>query len=526
MNSKPGMPNIQWEEDDDNFGKSETTTKDAAASGEGDFASLLGKSHNPKHVRFMVGERVRGTIASIPAGEGDVIVDLGGDKTFGILDKYELRDEAGQMTHKLGDVLDCFVLAKKGTEVQLSFKNTQSLKSLADLEEAYNRRSPVKGKVSKVVKGGYEVTVMGKPGFCPVSQIDSRFVEQPESMVGQDLEFLIEKLERGGRNLVLNRANLLKQREAERVEQLTKQLTPETVLDGTVRELRDFGAFVDIGGVDGLVHVSEISHARVQKPADVLTVGEKVRVKVLKVESDKGRAKISLSMKAATADPWDDIHAAIKGGSSYTGKVTKLMPFGAFVEVKPGIEGLLHVSELSWTKRVHHPQEVLQVGAMVTVTVKDIDTVQKRLSLTMKQVEDDPWYGVADKFPVGKTLTAEVERLKPFGAMITLAPGLTGMLPMAAIKKKFGEAYRQQVAPPKSLEVRVLAVDLDERKIRLSLAGIEEDEDGRGDYQDYLKAEAEAKAARESESRTASDTRTGSLGALLMAKLQEKKPRP
>jgi small subunit ribosomal protein S1 len=275
-----------------------------------------------------------------------------------------------------------------------------------------------------------------------------------------------------------------------------------------------------------MVHVSEITHARVAKPGDVLTVGDKVRVKVLKIEpSQAGKPKISLSIKAAMTDPWDEIDQHVEGGASYTGKVVNLMPFGAFVELKPGIEGLIHVSEMSWTKRIHHPSDVVKVGDIVSVLVKEIDRRSRRIALSMKQLEQDPWFGAAERFPVGKTLMAPVEKLKPFGALVTLGDGITGMLPITIIKKKFGEAFRTQVAPPKEVEVRIQNVDLRERKIQLSLAGIEGDEDGTQDYKEYLKAEAAARdqAAREVESAPSSAGKMGALGALLQAKLSEKK---
>lgn len=519
MTGKSGFPKIEWEDDDATFGK-----QSEAEEKHDEFGSMLAAAA-PQSVRFLVGEKIKGVIASIPSGEGDALVDVGTNKSAGVISRYELCDESGKLNFQAGDTIEAFVLAMKGGEVQLSFKNTQALKSLADLEAAAAQRLPVKGRVAKAIKGGFEVTILGKVAFCPVSQIDSRFVENPAEYVGKDLEFLIEKCERGGRNIVVSRAALLKVQAEQRTQELLTSLTPETVLDGVVKELREFGAFIDIGGVDGLVHVSEISHARLAKPSDALKVGDKVRVKVLKVEPGQvGRPKISLSIKAAEVDPWDEIDKHVEGGASYTGKVVNLMPFGAFVELKPGIEGLIHISEMSWTKRIQHPSDVLKLGDIVTVLVKDIDRSARRIALSMKQLEQDPWFGAAERFAVGKILTAPVEKLKPFGAIIDLGNGMSGMLPLSVIKKKFGEAYRAQVAPPKQLEVRVQQLDLRERKIQLSLVGIEGDEDGFQDYKEYLKSEEQARqrAARALESAD-SGPKLGALGALLQAKLNEKK---
>lgn len=524
MSGKTGFPKIQWEDDDASFG---LNNEGGEAAAEGDeFGSLLAAT--PKTaVRFLVGEKVKGVIATIPTDEGDALVDLGTNKSAGVLARYELCDEQGVLKHKVGETIEAFVLSMKGGEIQLSFKNTQALKSLSDLEAAYSRGLPVKGRVAKANKGGFEVMIFGKPAFCPVSQIDSKFVEDTAPYIGKDFEFLIEKFERGGRNLVVSRAALLKAQAEQRTKELLATLTPETVLDGVVKELRDFGAFVDLGGVDGMVHVSEITHARVAKPGDVLTVGDKVCVKVLKIEPVAGgRPKIALSIKAAMTDPWDEIDRHVEGGASYTGRVVNIMPFGAFVELKPGIEGLLHVSEMSWTKRIHHPSDVVKVGDVVTVLVKDIDRHSRRISLSMKQLEQDPWFGAAERFAVGKTLTAPVEKLRPFGAIIDLGDGITGMLPITVIKKKFGDAYRTQATPPKTLEVRVQHLDLNERKIQLTLAGMEDDEDGAQDYREYLKAEAAARAQAASASEaaaSAASSKMGALGALLQAKLDAKK---
>lgn len=524
MSGKTGFPKIQWEDDDASFG---LNNEGGEAAAEGDeFGSLLAAT--PKtSVRFLVGEKVKGVIATIPSDEGDALVDLGTNKSAGVIARYELCDEQGVLKHKVGETIEAFVLSMKGGEIQLSFKNTQALKSISDLEAAYSRGLPVKGRVAKANKGGFEVMIFGKPAFCPVSQIDSKFVEDTAPYVGKDFEFLIEKFERGGRNLVVSRAALLKAQAEQRTKELLATLTPETVLDGVVKELRDFGAFVDLGGVDGMVHVSEITHARVAKPGDVLTVGDKVRVKVLKIEPVAGgRPKIALSIKAAMTDPWDEIDRHVEGGASYTGRVVNIMPFGAFVELKPGIEGLLHVSEMSWTKRIHHPSDVVKVGDVVTVLVKDIDRHARRISLSMKQLEQDPWFGAAERFAVGKTLTAPVEKLRPFGAIIDLGDGITGMLPITVIKKKFGDAYRTQATPPKTLEVRVQHLDLNERKIQLTLAGMEDDEDGAQDYREYLKAEAAARAQAASASEaaaSAASSKMGALGALLQAKLDAKK---
>ncbi len=513
-------PDIRWEDEDEGF---DDKKAERAAEAE-EFAALL-ETGEPARQRIVVGEKVKGIVSQFPEAGLDVLIDLGG-KASGIVERQELLDEHGKPKVKVGDVIELFVLSRKGVEIILSHRMSQALRTVGDLEAAHQRKIPVRGKVTAVVKGGVEVTILGKTAFCPVSQLDARFVAEPGEYLGQELEFLIERIEEKGRNIVVTRAALIRAQAEKKVEEMMQGLAPDKVFDGVVKELRDFGAFVDIGGVEGMVHVSEISHARVAKPADALTRGDKVKVKVLKVDrDDKGRPKISLSIKAAAVDPWDRIADEIKLSETYTGKVVNLMNFGAFVEVKPGIEGLIHVSEMSWTKRVHHPSDVVKVGDLVTVTVKDIDPVTRRIALSMKQVEDDPWHDVEKKVPVGSVMKGKVERLKTFGAIIQFGEGgLTGLLPISALKRQFGEAYRQPATPGKDMDVQIVAVDRSERKILLSMPGLDEEASLEADYRAYVKAnEAERKEnaakADDASKSGAGNARVGSFGALLGAKL-------
>ena len=513
--TKAKGPEINWEDADSDFDTAASVQAKTQAADE--FAHLL-KEEAPRGQRLTVGEKVRGVISQIGQGN-DVMVELGTGKSTGVIEKIEIQDENGQLKFKVGDAVELYVVAKRGGEVQLSYSMSHSLKSADDLEKAQSQGISVRGRVMKVIKGGFEISVLGKTAFCPVSQIDTRFTEGGEEHVGKEYEFLVEKVEERGRNIVVSRVALLRKHAEQRTKELLSSITPESVLVGTVTELRDFGAFVDIGGVDGLVHISALSHARVAHPSEVVKVGDKVQVKVLKIDrDDKGRPKISLSMKAAEEDPWERIHELVSGGKVYQGRVVNLMPFGAFVQVHPGIEGLLHISELSWTKRVHHPSEVLKIGETVSVAIKDIDTVNKRISLTMKQPEDDPWYAATTKFPEGAVRNAKVDKLKPFGALVELAPGLTALLPLAVLKRKFGEAFRQAATPGKELEVRVVKLDADERKVLLTLADIEEEDADRKNYDEYLAAEQKAKQVEPVDQ----SARLGSFGALLSSKLKQK----
>lgn len=535
-NSKSAnFPAIQWEDDksgsgdEDLFGDKPTDEGDSS-----EFANLLAheKSSGKRPQSILVGQRIRGQVLLIKPDHNDVMVDLGGGKLTGVIEKAELLDpETGTVIVKVGDPIEAFVVSKQGDEVLLSYKMNAALKSLEDLEMAQAKKIPVKARVLKAVKGGFEVSVLGKVGFCPISKIDSRFVEGGQEYIGKEYEFLVEKVEGKGRNIVLNRSALLKQKAEEKTRQVVESLKsePEKIWTGTVKELRDFGAFIDLGGAEGLCHVSELAHGRVAKASDVVSVGAQVRVKVLKVEQDaQGRPKISLSMKATSQDPWERIDDFAVAGKTYRGAVVNLMPFGAFVELAPGVEGLIHVSEMSWTKRIHHPSDVLKVGDQVTVFVKDLDRAHKRIALSMKSIEDDPWHGV-DKL-VGSVVQGTVERLKPFGAIVTLKEGLSGLVPLSTLKKRFGEAYKQPATPGKTIEVQVLQVDHENRKVLLSLTGLEDEDDDRSHYAAYLAAEKAAAAAltQANEAGSAGSAQgasapSGSFGALLSAKLKQKK---
>ena len=529
------MPEIKWEDekttaaDDDLFGEASAEQESTS-----EFADLLAreKTSGKRPPAIFVGQKIAGKVLLIHPDHNDVMVDLGGGKLTGVIEKSELFDaETGSLIVQVGDAIEAFVVSKQGDEVLLSYKMNAALKSLEDLEMAQAKKIPVKAKVLKAVKGGFEVSVLGKVGFCPISKIDSRFVEGGQDYVGKDFEFLVEKVEGKGRNIVLNRSALLKLKAEEKARQVLESLKgdPEKIWTGTVKELRDFGAFIDIGGVDGLCHVSELAHGRVAKASDVVSVGTQVQVKVLKVEQDaQGRPKISLSMKATSQDPWERIDAFAVAGKTYSGTVVNLMPFGAFVELAPGIEGLVHVSEMSWTKRIHHPSDVLKIGEKVTVLVKEVDRAHKRIGLTMKAIDEDPWHGV-EKL-AGAVIQGTVERLRPFGAIVTLKEGLSGLVPLSTLKKRFGEAYKQPATPGKTLEVQVLEIDQENRKVLLSLTGLEGEDDDRSHYAAYLAAEKAATGGVSTQDGPSSQgagkgatSQAGTFGALLSAKLQQKK---
>jgi small subunit ribosomal protein S1 len=356
-----------------------------------DFAAMFAESERdkPRTRRPKVGDQVKGTIITI--SKDAVFVDLG-SKAEGQLDRDQVSDNEGTLRVKVGDTIEARVVADSGGVLSLRTKLGRGPEARAELAQAQELGIPVEGLVTEVIKGGVSVDVAGVRGFCPASQMDNRFVEDLAPFVGQKLTFRITRYE--PRNLVLSRRALLEEAQEKLAVETRKQLVPGVVLRGKVVGFKPFGAFVDIGGLEGMLHVSELGFSRVDKPEDVLTLGQEIDVAVLKIEpgdpTDPKRKgdRISLSLKALAADPWLDATARLSEGTRVTGTVTRLQPFGAFVEIAPGVEGLVHISELGAGRRINHPKEVVSVGQQIEASVLAIDADKRRLSLSMAASKD------------------------------------------------------------------------------------------------------------------------------------------
>ncbi len=353
------------------------------------FAAFEGAKPKGSHKRPKVGDSVTGRVVSI--GKDAVFIDLGG-KAEGQLDRNQVTDSEDKLKVAIGDTVEARVVSDAGGLLELRIKIARGPEAKAELVQAFELGLPVEGTVKEVIKGGLAVDVAGVRGFCPASQVDARFVEDLTPFVGQRLTFKITRYEaspRGG-NLVLNRRALVEEEQAKIAAVLRAKLVPGLVVAGKVVGFKPFGAFIDIGGMEGLLHVSELGHSRVARPEDVLTLGQDVEVVVLKIEppevrTDGKRAneRISLSLKSMLADPWTTTAATLREGSIVSGKVTRLVDFGAFVEVAPGVEGLIHVSAMNTGKHVGHPREVLTVGQQVDAQVLVADHERRRLSLSL-----------------------------------------------------------------------------------------------------------------------------------------------
>lgn len=432
---------------------------------EENFAEMFAAQSAPG-AHLSPGQRVQVTVVAVTS---DTVFVSTGSKVDGIVERSEM-EEGGAPTPEIGDTLDLYVVTVSPQEVRLS-KMMRGAGGLAALEEAKDAHLPVEGKVQAIVKGGFAVEVMKRRAFCPLGQMDIRPVEDPESFIGKTLPFLITKLEKGGRNIVLSRRVMLEAEQAENRDALLKTVAIGAVLEGKVVRLAPFGVFVELAtGVEGLVHLSELAWGRVAQADEVVSVGDPIRVKILEIASaDKG-PRISLSVRQVTEDPWKTAGDRLAAGLIVSGKVVRNAPFGSFVEVLPGIDGLIHVSELSYEKRVNKPEEVLTVGETVNVKIKEIDLDKKRLSLSLREARSDPWEGVPEDFPIDSEVSGTVEKKAQFGVFITLRPGVTGLLPQSAISSAKSRGSIDKAGIGETVQVFVREIDAANRKITLSLA--------------------------------------------------------
>lgn len=356
------------------------------ADQEDDFAAMFAESEKggAKTRRPKVGDIVDGKVISI--GKDAVFVDAGG-KAEGVLDRNQVSDSDGNLKVKVGDRIEARVVSDAGGVLTLRVKVARGPEAKAELVQAAELGIPVDGTVTEVIKGGVSVDVAGVRGFCPASQIDARFVEDLSVYVGQKLTFRITRYE-PPRNLVLSRRALVEEEKAKLAAVTRKSLVPGLVVRGKVVGFKPFGAFVDIGGIEGMLHISELGFSRVEKPEDVLKLGQEVDVAVLKIEPGEKGERIALSLKALADDPWNAATASIAEGQRVKGKVTRLQPFGAFVEIAPNVEGLVHISELGAGRRINHPKEVVEIGQEVEAVVLAVDAERHRISLSMSQSKD------------------------------------------------------------------------------------------------------------------------------------------
>jgi small subunit ribosomal protein S1 len=455
-----------------------------------DFAAMLEAEGGMQ--QFKPGDRVAGRVSSIT--DNEVYVDIGA-KADAWVNRREVSDPAGNLKFAVGDDIKAQVV-QVGDDIRLSYGALQANLLTEQLGEAADSGMPVEGRVDGFNEGGLEVRIGTRRAFCPRSQIDRGFVNEDLSVyVGRKFRFLVTKFDPTGKNLKISRRALMEREAKEMAKGTRESLQVGALMDGTVRKVMPFGVFVDLGGVDGLVHVSEISWERVEDPATVVKEGDPVRVKVLKIDGKRDR--IGLSMKQAAGDPWKAVKDNFEPGKTYPGKVTRLADFGAFVSVAPGLEGLVHISEFDWTKRIGHPREMLKVDQEIEVAVVEVDKKKRRLALSIKQAGEDPWGAGAEEVKVGDKIKVTVEKVAEFGVFAIVTPGVTGLVPNSHMNTPRGTNHSRSFKPGTEFEVQVIDIDRKKRKITLSRKALA-DGGAKEDFNAYKKALKKEQSSGES----------------------------
>jgi small subunit ribosomal protein S1 len=413
---------------------------------------------------FKSGTVVRGKVLQVRSGF--VMLDLG-YKSDGIIPVEQFSPE--ELTAlKPGDELEVLLEAAEDANgnLLLSREKAKKLQVWDDLNRAHQTGTPVKGRVVSVIKGGLTVDIGGVEAFLPGSQIDTKPVHQLNRMVGQVLDMKILKMNSGRGNIVLSRRAILEQHLNVKKAETLSSLVEGQVAAGTVKNVTEYGAFVDLGGIDGLLHITDMSWGRINHPSEILKVGDKIDVVVLKY--DKEKQKVSLGIKQKTQDPWLTASQKYAVGNKVSGKVVSLTDYGAFIELEHGVEGLIHVSEMSWTQRVKHPSKVVSVGDMVEAQVLAVDPAGKRISLGMKQLLPNPWQSIGDRYPVGSEVEGKVKTITDFGAFIGLEEGIDGLVHISDL------SWTKHVKNPSELlkkgqKIKAVVLSIDSQKERISL---------------------------------------------------------
>jgi small subunit ribosomal protein S1 len=403
------------------------------------------------------------------------IVDVG-LKSEGRVALKEFAAPGAKPEVKPGDVVELYVerYEDRDGSIVLSREKARREEAWTSLERAFEANQRVNGVIYGRVKGGFTVDLGGAVAFLPGSQVDIRPVRDVAPLMGMSQPFQILKMDRARGNIVVSRRAVLEETRAEQRSELIQGLKEGMILDGVVKNITDYGAFVDLGGVDGLLHVTDIAWRRINHPAEALTIGQAVRVQVIRFNSDTQR--ISLGMKQLETDPWEGVGIKYPAGAKFSGRVTNITDYGAFVELEPGVEGLVHVSEMSWTKKNVHPGKIVATSQEVEVLVLDVDSSKRRISLGLKQVQRNPWEEFAEQHPVGGTVEGEIRNITEFGLFIGLAPEIDGMVHMSDISwDEAGETAVAKYEKGAMVKAKVLDVDVEKERISLGIKQLQDD---------------------------------------------------
>ena len=410
------------------------------------------------------GEVIKGTVLKV--SDSEVIVDVG-YKSEGLIPLSEFYDENGDPMVQPGDTVDVLLERTEDRDghIVLSREKAEKMKIWDEVEKAYAERKVVIGRVIERIKGGLAVDI-GVRAFLPGSQIDVRPVRNLDSLRGQELRMRVIKVNKKRGNIVLSRKVLIEEENAEKKKETLATLVEGKVMQGVVKNITDYGAFIDLGGIDGLLHVTDMSWGRAQHPSEIFNVNDEVEVIVLKF--DPATERVSLGYKQLHADPWTSAAERYPVGQRLQGKVVSLTDYGAFVELEPGVEGLIHVSEMSWSKRVKHPSKLLNVGDMVESMVLGVDPNARRIALGLKQIESNPWQQLGEKYPVGAKITGTVRNLTEFGAFVEVEEGIDGLIHISDMSWSKRLKHPSDVIK-KGDEVEAMVLNIDPENQRLSL---------------------------------------------------------
>lgn len=414
------------------------------------------------------GEIVKSRVLRVT--ENAVILDVG-FKSEGSVPLDEFKEPP-----KEGEEVEVFLehLEDQEGAVVLSKKKADFMRVWEKIRVAYESDQPVQGTLVKKIKGGVVVNLMGVDAFLPGSQIALRRVPNIDELLGQTYEFKIIKLNKRRRNIVVSRRVILENERAHKREHLMKELAVGQVRKGVVKNITDFGAFIDLGGVDGLLHITDMSYGRVSHPTEMVQIGQEVEVKILDI--DWQRERISLGMKQLQQYPWKDVAAKYPVGTRVQGKVVSITNYGAFVEIEPGIEGLVHISEMSWTRNVRHPSKIVSIGETIEAVVLKVDEGEEKISLGMKQTEQDPWMVLPLKYPVGTRIQGKVRNLTSFGAFVEIEPGIDGLIHISDMSwTKRVQHPSEVVKKGDTVDVVILNIDAENKRISLGLKQAQDD---------------------------------------------------
>ena len=436
-----------------------------------DFAALLEESFGDGNLTE--GSVIKGTVLSI---DGDnVLIDVG-LKSEGRVALKEFGMPGQPAEIEVGDVVDVYLerMENKNGEAVLSRERARREEAWTLLEIAFEKTERVSGTIFGRVKGGFTVDLSGAVAFLPGSQVDVRPIRDIGPLMGTPQPFQILKMDRRRGNIVVSRRAVLEESRAEQRNELLANLKEGQILEGMVKNITDYGAFVDLGGVDGLLHVTDIAWRRINHPTEALSIGQTVKVQVIRYNSETQR--ISLGMKQLDADPWEGVELKYPVGTKFTGRVSNITDYGAFVELEPGVEGLVHVSEMSWTKKNVHPGKIVSTSQEVDVMVLEVDPQKRRISLGLKQCHDNPWDSFAADFPSGQEIEGEIKNITEFGLFVGLAGDIDGMVHLSDLSWEHdGEEAVKQYEKGQMVKARILDVDVDKERISLGIKQLTDD---------------------------------------------------